>query len=1671
MEEKLKILAIVPTTDKLRILKAQLESVFPGSEIYAEPDRKNGLSIASAENPDVMLLYLSVQENGNIPFCQQIKANPKLHAISVIFLVSKDISTAERRKALEAGADSFLSAEADEIELFTQIKAMAKIKAANEIRKDLQPNGKNYHSSKEDRYRILSERTSDFTFSCQKKNGTFEIDWMSGDIERVLGYTIEEVLEKKCWRFIVHPEDDSVFEKSVISLKAGEESRCELRIVKPSGEINWITVNAICAEDTEKDTLAIYGGCVDITERKSIETALQVKDWAIKSAITAIVTAEMDGTLNYANPAFIKMWGYDDASEIIGRNAIEFWELGDLAKEVQKTVQEKGSWSGELTGMRKDGSTFIAQVSTNKVLDNSGNAVCMQASFSDITEIKKTEEQSKTSDRIFNHSIDMICIAGFDGYFKVLNPAWSKILGWSKEEMLTRPWNDFVHPDDLLATNAIKSVILDGQEIYQFENRYRCKDGNYKWLSWNSFPYAEEGIMYGVARDVTSQRQTEREYQTLFNEMLDGFALHEMIYDKDGKAMDYRFLNINPAYEAMTGLQAKDILGKTLLEVLPETEKYWIETYAKVVETGEPVHFENFAKEIGKYYEVKAFSPAPGQFVTIVSDITDRKTSEEAFKESVEFIKAVMDNLPIGLAVNSVDPSIRFEYMNDKFAAIYGTTKEALENAESFWEAVYEDPVYREEIKTKVIEDINSGKPERLHWEDILIKRNGQKTRYVWAQNTPIPNKSLMISTVWDVTERKNAEINLRNSEEKFRSIIDSLPLAIHLSTEAEQITEYINPTMEKMFGYTQEEIPSVAQWWPLAYPDKEYREHVSEEWNKRVVRALQTQTSIEPMEVVCSCKDGSTKNILWSYIANSGLNYSLGLDITEQKQAEKELQESEERFRALHNASFGGISIHDQGTILACNKGLSEMTGYSIEELIGMNGLNLISAEAVENVINNIKSGYEKAYESVCVRKDQTTFPIRIESRNIPFKGKMVRVTEFRDITEQKRYEKELRESEERFRLLVKNSSDVIVMVNEKGIHQYLSQAIETITGYPADTLLGKSILEAVHPDDIAMSKEVWEKIIKNPDQTVTLQYRHKHKTKEWIYLEAIGQSFLETPGINAVIASVRDISDRKQTEKIEQVKYSIARSILNAENFIHLLEIIRSELGLMFDTTNFFVAMYDAERDMLINTINKDEKEYFEEWPAKESLSGYVVKSGASVLMKRKEIKEFSVLNNIQLIGVPASCWMGVPIKVENAVAGVMAIQSYQDTEAFNKADLTLLEMIAQEVGIFIERQKNIERLVKAKEKAEESDKLKSAFINNISHEIRTPLNGIMGFGQLIAEEDLSAEEKSEYLKTLQHSSNRLMNTVTDFMDMALIASGSLKQNNENILLGSFLNEVIQKMKPYSERKSLELELVKDSDAAKTIIINSDKELLEKVLLKLIDNAIKFTDTGKVSIGYHILKNKLEFYVHDTGRGIAEDKLKQIFDMFSQEETALTRGYEGSGLGLSIASGIVIMLKGELKVRSKKGKGSVFSFTIPYVSEEEKEVATPEATDRITGSSRPVILVAEDEETNYMLMEVIVKKTGSEYLHALNGEIAVEICRHRPDITLVLMDIKMPVMNGIEAAKHIRKFRPDLPIIATTAFAQIGDESRILQSGFDGYYAKPIKPNILKDLIQKYG
>ncbi len=383
--------------------------------------------------------------------------------------------------------------------------------------------------------------------------------------------------------------------------------------------------------------------------------------------------------------------------------------------------------------------------------------------------------------------------------------------------------------------------------------------------------------------------------------------------------------------------------------------------------------------------------------------------------------------------------------------------------------------------------------------------------------------------------------------------------------------------------------------------------------------------------------------------------------------------------------------------------------------------------------------------------------------------------------------------------------------------------------------------------------------------------------------------------------------------------------------------------------------------------------------------------------------------------------------------------------------------------------ERKVAEKRLIEALKRAQGSDRLKSAFISNISHEIRTPLNSIIGFGQIFFDMELTTEERRDLFRNLEDSSIRLLNTITDYMDMARIVSGTMDVNSGRVVLSKLFDRLEERGRIQCAKRETEL-VSERPDHSDDLAIISDKDLIEKCLTKLLDNACKFTDGGTITIGYRLGDNRVEFFVKDTGSGISPEKQDEIFGMFAQEDVSMTRDYEGSGLGLTISKGLVTLLGGSIDVVSEKGRGSEFTITLPAeISKEQVANDSKKARHEKSGSDS-LILIAEDDYMNYHYIATLLDNYGYSHIRASDGAEAVTLCRSNPGISAVLMDIKMPVINGMEATRLIRETRPNLPVVATTAYAQTGDRERFLEAGCNDYLSKPIDKDLLLEMVARY-
>ena len=374
--------------------------------------------------------------------------------------------------------------------------------------------------------------------------------------------------------------------------------------------------------------------------------------------------------------------------------------------------------------------------------------------------------------------------------------------------------------------------------------------------------------------------------------------------------------------------------------------------------------------------------------------------------------------------------------------------------------------------------------------------------------------------------------------------------------------------------------------------------------------------------------------------------------------------------------------------------------------------------------------------------------------------------------------------------------------------------------------------------------------------------------------------------------------------------------------------------------------------------------------------------------------------------------------------------------------------------------------EELYKAKERAEESDRLKSAFLANMSHEIRTPMNGLIGFANLINAPNISADKRKHFTEVIQNSCNRLLNIVNDIIDISKIETGQVIINIEKTNINDIILELFSFYKPVSHKNNVNLYTGKTLKEAKAII-ETDKVKFTQILNNLLNNAIKFTHEGYIKFGYTLKDNMLEFYVKDSGIGISPDQQNIIFDRFQQARQKDMFNNSGTGLGLAIAKAYIEILGGKIWVKSEPGKGSAFYFTLPYNKSKNSEKS--EGLKNTNLKPKLTVLIIEDEEINFLLLEEILLELDIKILHARNGKETLQIVKDHKEIELILMDIKLPDTNGYILTKKVKKILPSVPVIAQTAYAMEGDREKALSAGCVDYISKPIVQKELIEIIDK--
>ena len=423
----------------------------------------------------------------------------------------------------------------------------------------------------------------------------------------------------------------------------------------------------------------------------------------------------------------------------------------------------------------------------------------------------------------------------------------------------------------------------------------------------------------------------------------------------------------------------------------------------------------------------------------------------------------------------------------------------------------------------------------------------------------------------------------------------------------------------------------------------------------------------------------------------------------------------------------------------------------------------------------------------------------------------------------------------------------------------------------------------------------------------------------------------------------------------------------------------------------------------------------------------------------------------------------------KAEEDILDKLDLLKSKNQELEN-ANTTIKEMFSKQEELTISLQKSIGQLEVAREQAEHSSRLKTEFLNNLTHEIRTPMNGIIGFSEMLNRENVTSKNVTYFTGIIQKSSNQLLKIIDDILEISNLDTNQSIYNEEKFDLNELLDEVVAQNSSNTDMVSVKLQ--KGLSGTDSIIL-SDPQKLKKILSNLLDNAVKFTHEGDVEIGYSLANDILTFYVKDTGIGIEASNKEIIFDRFRQENVEIARNYGGLGLGLSIVQENAKLIGGEISFKSAKGKGSSFYLDLTY--KPGYKVTSQDKVNLEVGLDvkKYKVLVADDEFVNFEFIKMLLKieeKAEFNVLHACNGKEAVEICEGDSEIDLVLMDIKMPIMNGHEATRKIKSLHPNLPVIVQTAYSTENDRKLALNHGCDDFLVKPIHADQLMKVMFGY-
>ena len=1240
------------------------------------------------------------------------------------------------------------------------------------------------------------------------------------------------------------------------------------------------------------------------------------------------------------------------------------------------------------------------------------------------------------------------------------------------------------HPDPWM--NFAAMVLLLGSEMsllilfYRFQEQVIGKERNIQTellraqelleeqnvtLEQNVKERTEELIQDIAKRKLAEQALVESEGR--LRTIIDGTQALLVSVDTNGY-----FTYANDAMAEAVGYKShEEIIGKSYLHfVHPEDRQRILSAYDNQIKSHQPSSIQEL-RIIDTTGGVKWFSflstlimkdgKVMGQ-TGVAQNITDHKLAEDALRRSEEKYRLLAENSAD--MIWTTDTEMHFTYMSPSIIKVIGRTPE-----ESMQKNAVE--IMTPESMSAVITEYNRLLPEIVRGENPTVLLELEQYRKdgstLWVEVTIRPmrddqgNLTGFLGVSRDISERKRADMVLRESENKYRFLIESSNDIIWTFDLKTMSYTFCSNSIKPILGYSSEE--SVGMTLDDIF-SPETKNILITAFGKMVGRNATTDRVLIEAEHIA--RDGHK---VWMEInavvqkdktGKVVLINGMSRDISERKRVEEILRASEEKFRQIVIAIPSMVTIWDMN--LRCtyvSPSSFSVMGYTPEEYLALPLDKTLTPESLATTAKVFLDALDGKYMSKD-RDRATTLEVEGYHKNgttILYENTMIMLRDAKgapigglaittDISERKKAEDALQASEEKYRQIVENASDAIYRLSSTGAFTFMNPAAELLLGYSINDIQNhyfwEIIPESNKKDVISFYADMSQRKIRQSyyEFPIILKSGSIMWVGQSVRREETAEGGVEFLGI------ARDITERKKAEDALQASEEKFRQIVS--NIPYAVSIMDMNLRFTYMSIGVQNILGYTPEEIMALPLDR-------------------VLSPKSLAFAGKTFQEA-----IEHNGDGEKHRQVLILTLEYYHKNGSIVLGENTMTFLRNADGTPVGILSV-AGDITERKQAEAKLKEAKDAAEAANRSKSVFLANMSHEIRTPMNAILGFSQLMQRDTSLTPQSLDHLDIINRSGEHLLATINDILEMSKIEAGRIVFTPTTFDLHALIYDLERMFRLRTDAKNLRFLVEKVGQVPRWV--KTDEGKLRQVLINLLGNAVKFADDGGIVLR---LRGKVEkadtlniqFEVEDTGPGMAENEIHHLFKAFEQTKSGIKSG--GTGLGLALSQGFVKIMGGTISVISTLGKGSIFHFNIPVQEDREENAAKKEAKQRVLclkpGQNEIRILIADDRETNRQLLLQLLVVVGFATRYAVNGKEAVRIVKEwKPQV--VLMDMAMPVMDGYEATRKIKKSADikDTAIIAVTASAFEEDKKRILDAGADGYLSKPFKDAELFETI----